>query len=197
MLEHALEGVESDGALKLFFGLSALDEFHELTCHFHCLEGAASDVHFHLLQVDTSQQGSQVHVAVLGEFEPQGVDALVQDVENLGVGLCHVGHLDVLAYTPSTIGACAAHEGILSRQRVGGFEALDVDATVEGLHIEALVGAPHHFLVKVSTLEVDFGFRAPLLGSDGSKHVEQFFVFCHDSLQNEKMYSNVGKCRCC
>ena len=116
---------------------------------------ACREVDIDALKADTLKESVDelsAHIAALN-VESQGVDTLVEDVESLGIGsLCIVDN-DVLTHSPYIVVLLVTtYEWELSRQSVGGGKTLDVLPEIEGLHIEALIGSPNEFFLKVGTL---------------------------------------------
>ena len=179
VLEVALERVERHRAAEGLLGTGGLNQRHQLLGQCQGALGAVHQVDLYLVQVDASKQHLEVGVGV--GLETERGNTLAQHLTSLGIGLGLVLDVDVLTHGPKVVGACATDKWILTGQRLGGLEVLDVNPAVERLHIEPFVCSPYHLLVKVGPLEVNLGLGAPLLGSYRRKHVEQSFsVFCHN-----------------
>ena len=132
--------------------------------------------------MDVLEQGGNFVSGSLLDAEAKRGDALVEHVEGDAVCLFGAFGYNLLAGEPVVVGACAADVRIFAGQRVGGLKVLDVLAPVNGLDIEALVGSPYQFLVKVGAFEVCLDFGTPFVISGGGELVEQFFfIVCHDS----------------
>ena len=149
--QQALERVEAKGAAEVVGGILALDVSHQELGNLDGAAGAAVDVDLDFLDVNVGEQGVDVGgVDFALELEAHGVAAAVDGMAGLGVHFRHTA-AEALADAPVVVVAGAAHEGELTRVRVRGGKVLDVLKAVEGLHVEALVGAPHEFLIEIRT----------------------------------------------
>ena len=182
MAQGLAQGVVVDGAAEVVGPAFFLQEFHKHFGQGLSLVGAACEVDFDCGDVDVREEGGELFSGSFLDAEAQRGHALVEHVLCDAVGLFGaLGH-DFLAGEPVVVGACAADVRIFAGQRVGGLKVLDVLAPVNGLDIEALVGSPYQFLVKVGAFEVCLDFGTPFVISGGGELVEQFFfIVCHDS----------------
>ena len=179
MAQSRLGGIVVYRAAEGLLGTGCLDCLDQCLGHVESLAGAAGEVDFHLCQVDAGQKS--LHVGGVFYLESQRGHALGEHVERDGVGSGSIGGDDVLAGEPVVGVADTADVGELARQRISGSQAGDVLGTVDRLHVEALVGAPDQFLVKVGALEVGHDFVAPFLVGHARKLFKQFFgLFSHN-----------------
>ena len=187
--EHLLQRVEADAALNLLsVGTFLLEVSHEDLSQLERLALASAEVQLDAIHVDTLEQRLDILCAHLlrGDAEAEARHALVKDVERLGIGLFGAFTLDVLTDIPFVVGGfVAAHVGELTGEGVDKRQLIYIFLQVEGLHAEAFVGSPHHFLLIVRTLEVHLNLVAPFLTARGGKvRKEFFFTICHNVYKN-------------
>ena len=140
------------------------------------------EVQFHDFEVDAVEERFDGFLAdhVARDMETDRVNTLVQDVESLCVGSLRIIHFDVLAHKPQVVVfLVATNEREFAWQRVNRFQALQVFATIEGLHVEAFVGSPNQLLLEVRTFQIDLDFIEPFLTSRRNELREQFFSISH------------------
>ena len=141
------------------------------------------EVQLNAFCVNTFQQGCNISCTqfVGGDDEAEAVNALVQDVQGLGVGFVGALTLDVLTDVPLVVGGLvAAQVGELAGKGVGVGQLVHVLLAVERFHGETFVGSPNHLLLIVCSLEVNLNLVAPFLAAWGSEIREKFFfAICH------------------
>ena len=191
--EHTLDGVETDAADNLFLVVALLRVvgYHDVgQLQYVTLTGA--EAHLDAVAADAIEESLYERCAhlVARDAEAEGVDALVQDVQCLGVSLLGIVSLDVLTDVPLVVVLLVAtDEGEFAGQRIDGSQLVHVLLQIERLHGETFVGSPHHFLLVVSALEVNLNLVAPFLaGRGGEVREEFFFTICHSKFEFKKLY---------
>ena len=74
---------------------------------------------------------------------------------------------DVLTHEPLIVHTRGAYVGVLARHYLGGGEAFDVLAAVEGVHVKPFVGTPDELAVEVCSLQVGYDLVLPFLCANG------------------------------
>ena len=121
---------------------------------------------------------------LLHDREAQRIDALVEDVERLGIGGRGIGDLDGLVDAPAVMRARTADVGELTRLRAQESDAFEILGAVVGTDVEPLARAPYQFALVIGTFQVGCDHLLPRLGRDRRELGEQLFTFgiCHNYL---------------
>ena len=187
LLEHLRDGIEVNAALELSEVVALLGEVSDESLgQLNAVALAGAEVQFNAVGADAVEQGCKILlVALVGRHvETEAVDALVQDVESLGVSSLGIDLFDVLTDKPLVVVLLVASDvRELARQGIHRCQLIDILLTIKRLHGETFVGSPYHFLLVVSALEVYLNLVAPFLaGRGGEVREEFFFTICHSKL---------------
>ena len=182
--ENLLHRVEVDAALQFLQVVALLLEIgNQNLSQFDTVALARLEVQFDAFGNNAFEQRLDRLFAdhACGKAEAERIDALVEDVQRLGIGsLRIVAHDDVLAHVPQVVvGFVTTDERKFARKGVHRLQVLEVLTAVERLYVEAFVGSPDQPLLKVSAFQVHLDFVEPFLSGRCLKFRKQFFSVSH------------------